>query len=107
MASNGNPATRRVGLSDGWALIRNAKLRDQAEVERIARERGFESSYLDAVEQLRLRIVEWSNGPVTLDAVMELDVEDANKLFRAMRGDEDPNPSAPSSDGGEGEEVSQ
>jgi len=93
----------RVELSDGqWAEVRtNAKLRDQAEVERIARERGFDSDYLDAMERLRLRIVKWSHGEVTTDAILDLDVEDGNALFSAMR-DADPNGSTPSSDGGGG-----
>jgi hypothetical protein len=94
--------TERVELADGnWAVLRTTrKLRDTAEQRHAAHTRGFEDDYLDALVLLRLRIVEWSFGPVTDEAIGELDDEEAVKLFRVINGTtESPNGSAPSSTG--------
>ncbi len=94
--------TERVELSDGgYAVVRtNRKLRDTAEQRHAAHTRGFEDDYLDALVLLRLRIVEWSKGPITDEAIGDLDDEDALKMFQLInKVQDDPNGSKPSSTG--------
>jgi len=106
--------TKRVKLANKeWAVVRvTGKLSDEVEIRNEAARRGFEDAFLDAVVRLRCRIVEWSKGPVTDEAVGDLDTPDASELFRVINGADRPNPSAPlpdgtSSEGNENEQENQ
>ena len=92
--------TRRVELKDGhWADVRTtSKMRDVAEQRIAAVKRGVEDEFLDAIVLTRTRIVEWSRGDVSDEAVLDLDQDDWVSLFRAVQNvpnGDTPSPTSP------------
>lgn len=94
--------TRRVELSDGnWATVRlSHQLGDQVAQIKAARDRGFESDYMDALVLLKTRIVEWSFGSVDDATVYGLSDDDGALILTAIQeATQRPNPSSPSPNG--------
>jgi len=94
MSTQSESPTKRVELKDGhWAELRmTAKVRDSAEKQIARHERGdFDDHFLDAIVEMRTKMVAWSLGDVDDAAVMnaqilDLDDDDFVLIFNAMRG---------------------
>ena len=90
--------TKRVELKDGhWAEVRAQTTVADLRYQRMkAHERGFEDSTLDGLAVLKTKIVAWSLGEITDDAVDKLDLSDALALLGAISGTDDDNPNSSS-----------
>lgn len=92
--------TKRVELSDGgWAEVRThrfdvADLRNQRAD---AVKRGFEDKTLDGLAVLKGRIVAWSFGEVTDEAINQIALDDAMTLLGVVNGSDDGPPNSSSS----------